>query len=84
MPAVFSLQDHRETHLRLCGTNHPHNTPAGTGGLRHGNSAVDQVTLLKQDLDDSFSAKEAGAVFVDLTAAYGTVWHRAITSKIST
>jgi len=42
--------------------------------FRHGRSAVDQVTLLTQDIEDSFSAKKnAGAVFVDLTAAYNTV-----------
>jgi len=40
--------------------------------------ATDQVALvlLPQDFEDSFSAKKAGAVFVDLTAGYDTVWHR--------
>jgi len=39
-------------------------------GIRHGRSAVDQVTLLTQDIEDSFSSKKkAVAVFVDLTAA---------------
>jgi len=34
-------------------------------------SAVDQVTLLTQDIEDSFSAKKkAGALFVDLKTAY--------------
>jgi len=43
-------------------------------GFRHGRSTVDQVTLLKQDIEDSFSAKKkAGAVFVDLTVACDTV-----------
>jgi len=28
-----------------------------------------------QDIEDSFSAKKAGAVFVNLTAAYGTAPH---------
>ena len=42
---------------------------------------------LKQDKTivalDSFSAKKkAGAVFVDLTAAYDTVWHRGLTCKL--
>jgi len=42
-------------------------------GFRHGRSTVDQVTLLTQDIEDSFSAKKkAGAVLVDLTAAYDT------------
>jgi len=51
--------------------------PQEQAGFRHGRSAVDQVTLLTQDIEDSFSAKKkAGVVFVDLTAAYDTVWHR--------
>jgi len=44
--------------------------------FRHGRSTVDQVTLLTQDIEDNFSAKKAGAVFVDLTAAYDIIWHR--------
>jgi len=52
-------------------------------GFRHGRSTVDQVTLLANDIEDSFSAKKkAGAVFVDLTAAYDTVWHRGLTCKL--
>jgi len=48
--------------------------PQEQAGFRHGSSAADQVTLLAQDIEDSFSAKKkAGAVFVDLTAAYDTV-----------
>ena len=47
--------------------------PQEQAGFRHGRSAVDQVTLLTQDIEDSFSTeKKAGAVFVDLTAAYDT------------
>ena len=39
-------------------------------GFRHGRSALDQVTLLTQHIENSFSAKKkAGTVFVDLTAA---------------
>ena len=44
---------------------------------------MDQVTLLTQELEDSFEAKKkAGAVFVDLTAAYDTVWLRGLTCKL--
>jgi len=33
--------------------------------------------VLTQDIEDSFSAKKkAGTLFVDLTAAYNTVWYR--------
>jgi len=56
--------------------------PKQQAGFRHGRSSVDQVTLLTQDIEDSFSAKKAGAVFVDLTAAYDTVWHRGLTCKL--
>jgi len=44
--------------------------------------AADQDTLLTQNIEDNFLAKKAGAVFVDLTAAYDTVWHRSLTCKL--
>ena len=51
--------------------------PGEQAGFRHGKSTVDQVVLLTQNIEDSFKAKKkAGAVFVDLTAAYDTDWHR--------
>jgi len=54
--------------------------PQEQAGFRHGRSAVDQVTLLTQD---SFSAKKkTRAVFVDLTAAYDTAWHRGLICKL--
>jgi len=57
--------------------------PQEQAGSRHGRSTVDQVTLLTQDIEDSFSAqKKAGAVFVDLTAADDTVWHSVLTCKL--
>ena len=46
-------------------------------------STVDHLTLLTQDIEDSFSAKKKpGAGFVDLRAAYDTVWHRGLTCKL--
>ena len=46
-------------------------------GFRRGRSTVDQVTLLTQYIEDCFQHNEkAGVVFLDLTAAYDTVWHR--------
>jgi len=57
--------------------------PQEQAGFRHGRSAVDHDTLLTQDIGNSFSAeKKAGAVFVDLTEAYDTVWHRGLTCKL--
>ena len=38
---------------------------------------------MTQDIEDDFSAKKKSrAVFVDLTAAYDTVWHRGLTCKL--
>jgi len=57
--------------------------PWEQAGFRHGRSTVYQVPLLTQDIEDSFSAKKkAGAVFVDLTSAYDTVWHHDLTYKL--
>ena len=42
-----------------------------------------QTVLLTQNIENSFEAKKkAGAVFVDLIAAYDTVWHRGLTCKL--
>ena len=57
--------------------------PKEQAGFRHGKSTIDQVVLLTQNIENSFVAKKkAGAVFVDLTAAYDTVWHRGLTCKL--
>ena len=53
--------------------------PREQAGFRRGRSTVDQVTLLTQYIEDSFQNNEKdGVVFMDLTAAYDTVWHRGI------
>ena len=57
--------------------------PKEQAGFRRGRSAEDQVTLLTQDLEDSFQTKaKAGVVLLDLTAAYDTVWHRGLHLKL--
>ena len=57
--------------------------PKEQAGFRRGKSTVDQVVLLTQNIKDSCEAKKkAGAVFMDLTAAYDTVWHRGLTCKL--
>ena len=57
--------------------------PKEQDGFRRGKLTVDQVVLLTQNIEDSFEAKKkAGAVFIDLTAAYDTVWHRGLTCKL--
>ena len=57
--------------------------PREQAGLRRGRSIVNQTVLPSQNIEDSFEAKkEAGVVFVDLTAAYDTVWQRDLTCKL--
>ena len=57
--------------------------PNEQAGFRSGKSTVDQVVLLTQNIEDSFEAKKkAGAVFVNLTAAYDTVWYHGLTCKL--
>ena len=57
--------------------------PEEQAGFRRGKSTVDQVVLLTQNIKDFFEAKKkAGAVFIDLTAAYDTVWHCGLTCKL--
>ena len=57
--------------------------PREQAGFRRSRSTVDQVTLLTQDIEDSFQNNEkAGVVLLDLTAAYDTVWHRGLHLKL--
>ena len=57
--------------------------PLEQAGFRRGRSTLEQVTLLTQDIEDSFQHNEkAGVVFLDLTAAYDTVWHRGLHPKL--
>ena len=45
--------------------------PPEQAGFHRDRSTVDQVTLMTQDIEDSFQSKhKTGAVFLDLTAAY--------------
>ena len=44
---------------------------------------MDQTVLLTQNIEDSFEdKKKADAMFVDLTAAYDTVWNRGLTCNL--
>ena len=57
--------------------------PREKTGLRRGRSTVVQTVLLTHNIEDSFEAKKkADVVFVDLTAAYDTVWHSGLTCKL--
>ena len=57
--------------------------PKEQAGFQRGKSTVDQVVLLTKNIEDFFEAKKkAGAIFIDLTAAYDTVWYRGHTCKL--
>ena len=57
--------------------------PKEQAGFRRGKSIVDQVVLLTQNIESSFEVKKKTcAVFINLTAAYDTVWHRDLTYKL--
>ena len=57
--------------------------PKEQAGLQSAKSTVDQVVLLTQNIEDFFKVKKkAGAVFVNLTATYDTVWHRGRICKL--
>ena len=48
--------------------------PKEQAGFQRGKSTIDQVVLLTQNIENSFEAKKkAGAIFVDLTAAYDSL-----------
>ena len=57
--------------------------PREQEGFWHGWLIIDQATLLTQEIEDRFLAKKkATAVFVNLTAAYNTVWHCGLTCRL--
>ena len=57
--------------------------PNEQAGFRRGRSTADQVTLITQDIEDTFHIGEkAGVVLLDLSAAYDTVWHRGLHLKL--
>ena len=57
--------------------------PKEQAGFQCGKSTIDQVVLLTQNIEDSFEVKKkVGAVFINLTAAYDTVWNHGLTCKL--
>jgi len=53
-------------------------------GFRSGRSTCDQVAALSTYIENGFQNKmKTGAVFLDLTAAYDTVWHTGLLAKLS-
>ena len=52
--------------------------------FREGRCTTDQVTLLTDDIEAGFERNDkCGAVFIDLSAAYDTVWHRGLKLKLN-
>ena len=63
----------RLTHSCIDPIIDPLSTPK-QAGFRRGRSTLEQVTRVSQVIEDCFEdQKKAGAVFIDLTAAYDTV-----------
>jgi len=57
--------------------------PDEQAGFRRGRSTTDQVTKLTQTIEHAFQYKQIfGAVFLDLTSAYDTVWHKGLHLKL--
>ena len=57
--------------------------PQEQAGFRPGRSTLDQVAKLTSDIELAFDGNlKGGAVFVDLTAAYDTVWRRGLILKL--
>ena len=57
--------------------------PFEQSGFRSDRSTVDQAVLLTQNIEHCFEAKmKAGAMFVNLTAAYDGALHRGLTCKL--
>ena len=53
-------------------------------GFRRGRSTCDQVTALTTFTDNGFEKTlKTDAVFLDLTAAYDTIWHTGLLYKLS-
>jgi len=53
-------------------------------GFRKGRSTCDQIAALTTFIKNGFQQNlKTGAVFLDLTAAYDTVWHTALLYKLS-
>src|SRR5206468_4403317 len=53
-------------------------------GFRHGRSTCDQVAALTTYIENGFQKElKTGAVFLDLTAAYDTIWHTGLLAKLT-
>ena len=75
------IQDPWKAHLQIHKSNNQSTVSLEQAGFCHRKSNVDQTTFPTQDIKDSFTEIQmAGAVFIDLTVAYDTVWYLGLTS----
>ena len=79
MTSVHPLQDPWEIYLRSCRSNH--RPTATAGAVRFSTREIDRRSGHPADIGHP-AKKKAGAVFVDLTAAFDTVWHRGLTCTL--
>ena len=57
--------------------------PEEQAGFRPNHCTLDQVALLTEDIEAPFDKRlKSGAVFVDLSAVYNTIWHCGLTLKL--
>ena len=57
--------------------------PHEQAGFHKGHSTTDLVARLTNEIETAFQRKEKyGAIFIDLSAAYDTIWHRGLYSKL--
>lgn len=57
--------------------------PSEQAGFRHGRSCTDQVLALTTHIEAGFQGRlKSTAVFIDLTAAYDTVWRQGLIYKL--
>jgi hypothetical protein len=65
-------------------STHLTNSGANQAGFRKGRSTCDQVTALTTFIENGFQENlKTGTVFLDLTAAYDTVWHTGLLAKLT-
>ena len=59
------------------------NLPQAQAGFHKDRPTIDQILRLVNDIESAFQKKEkVGVVYIDLTAAYDTVWHRGLYLKL--
>jgi len=56
--------------------------PQEQAGFRHGRSIIDQVTLLTQDIKDSFRLRRRLELCLSISQQPDTAWHRGLICKL--